>query len=51
MSFDTPSGEAVLDVRDGEGLLGVAGLGKGYSFAAVCQIAEATGLKSATARG
>ncbi|WP_329534142.1 hypothetical protein OG568_32755 [Streptomyces sp. NBC_01450] len=51
MSFDAPSGEAVLDVRDGEGLLGVAGLGKGSSFAAVCQIAEATGLKSATARG
>jgi hypothetical protein len=51
MSFDAPSGEAVLDVRDGEGLLGVAGLGKGSAFAAVCQIAEATGLKSATARG
>ncbi|MET8137503.1 hypothetical protein [Streptomyces sp. NPDC005251] len=51
MSFDEPSGDVVLDVRDGEGLLGVAGLGKGSSFAAVCQIAGATGLQSGTARG
>ncbi|MET7777804.1 hypothetical protein ABZU94_22270 [Streptomyces mirabilis] len=51
MSFDAPSGEVVLDVRDGEGLLGVAGLGKGSSFTAVCQIAGATGLESGTARG
>ncbi|MER5825011.1 hypothetical protein ACFV03_28500 [Streptomyces mirabilis] len=51
MSFDAPSGDVVLDVRDGEGLLGVAGLGKGSSFAAVCQIAGATGLESGTVRG
>ncbi|MEV6534036.1 hypothetical protein ACGFWD_11815 [Streptomyces sp. NPDC048448] len=51
MSFDVPSGDVVLDVREGEGLLGVAGLGKGSSFAAVCQIAGATGLESGTARG
>ncbi|MCT9104564.1 hypothetical protein ACFWD7_57620 [Streptomyces mirabilis] len=51
MSFEAPSGDVVLDVRDGEGLLGVAGLGKGSSFAAVCQIAGATGLESGTARG
>ncbi|SOE75028.1 hypothetical protein SAMN05446589_5587 [Streptomyces sp. OV198] len=51
MSFDAPSGDVVLDVRDGEGLLGVAGLGNGSSFAAVCQIAGATGLESGTARG
>ncbi|WP_405887808.1 hypothetical protein OG762_14860 [Streptomyces sp. NBC_01136] len=51
MSFDAPSGDVVLDVRDEEGLLGVAGLGKGVSFVAVCQIARATGLESGTARG
>ncbi|MFG2360929.1 hypothetical protein ACGFY3_04650 [Streptomyces mirabilis] len=51
MSFDAPSGDVVLDVRDGEALLGVAGLGKGSSFVAVCQIAGATGLESGTARG
>ncbi|MFJ1610474.1 hypothetical protein ACIOHS_45300 [Streptomyces sp. NPDC088253] len=51
MSFDAPSGDVVLDVRDGEGLLGVAGLGKGASFAAVCQIAGVAGLASGTARG
>jgi hypothetical protein len=51
MSFDAPSGDVVLDVRDGEGLLGVAGLGKGSSFAAVCQIAGVTGLESGSARG
>ncbi|MFJ5267586.1 hypothetical protein [Streptomyces sp. NPDC088358] len=51
MSFDVPSGDVVLDVREGEGLLGVAGLGRGSSFAAVCQIAGATGLESGTARG
>jgi hypothetical protein len=48
MSFDAPSGDVV---RDGEGLLGVAGLGKGSSFAAVCQTAGATGLESGTVRG
>ncbi|MFD8214869.1 hypothetical protein ACFV2U_14300 [Streptomyces sp. NPDC059697] len=51
MSFDAPSGDVVLDVRDGEGLLGVAGLGKGSSFAAVCQIAGVTGLASGSACG
>ncbi|MEU0040182.1 hypothetical protein [Streptomyces sp. NPDC006333] len=51
MSFDLPSGDVVLDVREGEGLLGVAGLGKGSSFAAVRQMAGATGLESGTARG
>ncbi|WP_405879797.1 hypothetical protein OG747_14885 [Streptomyces sp. NBC_01384] len=51
MSFDAPSGDVVLDVRDEEGLLGVSGLGKGVSFVAVCQIARATGLESGTARG
>ncbi|MFF3405976.1 hypothetical protein ACFYW8_07130 [Streptomyces sp. NPDC002742] len=51
MSFDALSGDVVLDVRDGEGLLGVAGLGKGASFTAVCQIAGATGLVSGSARG
>jgi len=51
MSFDAPSENAVLDVRDEEGLLGVAGLGKGSSFAAVCQIARAAGLEAGSARG
>jgi hypothetical protein len=46
MSFDEPSGGVVLDVHDGEGLLGVAGLGKGAAFAALCQMAGATGLEA-----
>jgi hypothetical protein len=44
MTFDAASGTVLLDVHDGEGLLGVAGLGKGASFVAVCQIARAGGL-------
>ncbi|MFJ6831895.1 hypothetical protein [Streptomyces sp. NPDC091209] len=51
MSVDALSGDVVLDVRDDEGLLGVAGLGKGASFTAMCQIAGATGLVSGSARG
>ncbi|WP_369246643.1 hypothetical protein [Streptomyces sp. R41] len=52
MAFDATSGDVRLDVRDGEGLLGVAGLGKGSAFAAVCQIARAAGLESlGAARG
>lgn len=49
MSFDAPSGGVVLDVRDGEGLRGVVGLGQGSVFAAVCQIAGATGLEGVPA--
>ncbi|MFI6486440.1 hypothetical protein [Streptomyces sp. NPDC050564] len=33
MAFDATSGDVRLDVRDREGLLGVAGLGKGSAFA------------------
>ncbi|MFD4410097.1 MULTISPECIES: hypothetical protein [unclassified Streptomyces] len=51
MAFDATSGDVCLDVRDEEGLLGVAGLGKGASFAAVCQIARATGLSPAPGGG
>jgi hypothetical protein len=51
MSFDAPSGGVVLDVRDGEGLRGVVGLGKGSVFAAVCQIAGATGLQAGVPAG
>ncbi|MGW3914939.1 hypothetical protein ACWEBX_25935 [Streptomyces sp. NPDC005070] len=47
MTFDEPSGDVVLDVRDGEELPGVAALGKGSAFTAVCQIAGATGLEAA----
>ncbi|WP_328452388.1 hypothetical protein OG780_27045 [Streptomyces sp. NBC_00386] len=49
MSFDAPSGGVVLDVRDGEGLRGVVGLGKGSVFTAVCQIAGAAGLEGVPA--
>ncbi|WP_406169215.1 hypothetical protein [Streptomyces sp. NBC_00996] len=47
MAFDATSGDVRLDVRDGEDLLGVAGLGKGSAFAAVCQMARAAGLSGA----
>ncbi|MFF2362255.1 hypothetical protein ACFVU0_05985 [Streptomyces sp. NPDC058122] len=47
MTFDEPSGDVVLDVRDGEEFPGVAALGKGTAFTAVCQIAGATGLEAA----
>ncbi|KAB1986185.1 hypothetical protein [Streptomyces triticiradicis] len=46
MSFDEPSGGVVLDVHDGEALPGVAGLGKGSAFTALCQMAGATGLEA-----
>ncbi|MFI0962172.1 hypothetical protein ACH4S8_12325 [Streptomyces sp. NPDC021080] len=47
LSFGAPSGDVVLDVRDGEGLRGAAALGRGSAFAAVCQMAGATGLEAA----
>ncbi|MFE2535506.1 hypothetical protein [Streptomyces sp. NPDC059371] len=47
MTFDEPSGDVVLDVRDSEEFPGVAALGKGSAFTAVCQIAGATGLEAA----
>ncbi|MGW3667690.1 hypothetical protein [Streptomyces sp. NPDC005141] len=46
MAFDATAGTVLLDVRDQEGLPGVAGLGKGSAFAAACQIARVTGLES-----
>jgi len=49
MAFDATAGDVLLDVRDGEGVLGVAGLGKGASIAAVCQIARTVGLESSGA--
>lgn len=49
MAFDATAGDVLLDVHDGEGALGVAGLGKGASFAAVCQIARTVGLESSGA--
>ncbi|MER5475287.1 hypothetical protein, partial [Streptomyces sp. NPDC002685] len=45
LAFDPAAGTVLLDVRDQEGLLGVAGLGKGSAFAAACQIARVTGLE------
>jgi hypothetical protein len=51
MAFDATAGTVLLDVRDGEGLLGVAGLGKGSAFAAACQIARAAGLEPSRRRG
>ncbi|MFD3932737.1 hypothetical protein [Streptomyces sp. NPDC058614] len=40
LAFDAGSGTVQLDIRDGEGNSGVAGLRKGASFVAVCQIAR-----------
>lgn len=44
LAFDADSGTALLDIRDGEGNSGVAGLRKGASFVAVCQTARVVGL-------
>ncbi|MEU6274368.1 hypothetical protein ABZ871_18465 [Streptomyces populi] len=46
MSFDEPSGAVVLDVHGDETLPGVAGLGKGAAFTALCQMVRATGLEA-----
>lgn len=40
LAFGADSGTVLLDIRDGEGNSGVAGLRKGASFVAVCQIAR-----------
>ncbi|MEU9289622.1 hypothetical protein AB0D57_34475 [Streptomyces sp. NPDC048275] len=45
--FDAGSGTVLLDLRDGEGNWGVAGLRRGASFVAVCQIARVGGLVGA----
>ncbi|MET9893659.1 hypothetical protein ABZZ47_26295 [Streptomyces sp. NPDC006465] len=46
MTFDARAGTVLLDLREQEGLLGVAGLRRGSAFAAACQIARLTGLES-----
>ncbi|MFJ3665201.1 hypothetical protein ACIPSE_01975 [Streptomyces sp. NPDC090106] len=41
LAFDADAGTVVLDLRDGERLLGVAGLRRGAAFTALCQVAVA----------
>ncbi|MCX4990880.1 MULTISPECIES: hypothetical protein [unclassified Streptomyces] len=46
MTFDATAGTVLLDLREQEGLMGVAGLRRGSAFAAACQIARLTALES-----
>lgn len=39
LAFDPATGTVLVDLRDGEGHLGVAGLRRGTAFVAVCQVA------------
>jgi hypothetical protein len=47
LTFDAVSGTVLVEVKGGDGHLGVAGLRKGAAFLAVCQIARALGLVAA----
>ncbi|MET7570818.1 hypothetical protein ABZT04_20310 [Streptomyces sp. NPDC005492] len=51
IAFDDASGAVLLDMREEEGAMGVAGLRKGAAFVAVCQIAGVLGLGGAQLRG
>ncbi|NNN38081.1 hypothetical protein HLK59_48835 [Streptomyces sp. S3(2020)] len=50
LTFDAVAGTVLVDVKGGDGHLGVAGLRKGSAFLAVCQIARALGLEGAKER-
>lgn len=47
LTFDAVAGTVLVDVKGGDGHLGVAGLRKGTAFLAVCQIARTLGLVGA----
>ncbi|AZP17759.1 hypothetical protein ACIGMX_21395 [Streptomyces aquilus] len=49
LSFDAASGTVLVDLREGDHHLGVAGLRKGTSYVAVCQVARQLGLRGTAA--
>ena len=51
ITFDEPSGTAVLDLREGEAYTGISGVRRGASFVALCQLAGGLGLVEGEGEG
>ncbi|OPG08344.1 hypothetical protein B1R27_10155 [Streptomyces sp. GKU 895] len=49
LSFDAAAGTVLVDLREGDHHLGVAGLRKGTSYVAMCQVARALELRGTAA--